>query len=406
MKHSLLILFWIIPCLSIAQTTFRKGYLITNSQDTIHGFISFNEESLNPNTVYYRPDLESKTRVFPLKDCKAYVVENFYSFRREIVNISTSNDNLNRIGVGRDTSIRRDMVFLRVLQSGENVSLFMYSDDIKTRFYIQSKDDIEPLELIRNIYYERQGTAITENKFQLQLYKLMQRYKKDLTLKDVKLEWVGYNADDLIKVVSNINNQAAVEYRAKDTRLFIGAGLSINSFKYKGSHALANKNGELKASYSPIIKIGVDYMPKPLIAKVVYRMDATLFMSKNTISNKSADIKHSFEELTVAIAPQIIYNIYNSSIFKFYAGAGISANISSYSDNIMSSFDVESKTRKSDIDFNTFSFSPKINIGFVVHKKIEFLGSYYLNSSLTDYQTVKVIVSRFAFGVNYLFGKH
>jgi len=406
MKRSLLILFWIVPCLSIAQTTFRKGYLITNSQDTIRGFISFNEESLNPNAVYYRSDLESKTKVFPLKDCKAYVVENFYSYRREVVNISTSNDNLNRIGVGRDTSVRNDTVFLRVLQPGENVTLFMYSDDIKTRFFIQSKDDIAPLELIRNIYYERQGTAITENKFQLQLYKLMQKYKKDLTLKDVKLEWVGYNADDLIKVVSNINNQAAVEYKAKDTRFFIGAGLSMNSFKYKGSHALANNSGELKTSYSPIIRIGVDYMPKPLIAKVIYRMDATLFMSKNTISNKSADIKHSFEELTVAIAPQVIYTIYNSNMFKFYAGAGISANISNYSNNIMSSWDGKFKIRKSDIDFNTFSFSPKINIGFFMRKKIEFSGSYYLNSSLTDYQTVKVIVSRFAIGANYLFDKY
>jgi hypothetical protein len=403
MKRSLLILFWVIPFLSIAQTSYRSGYLITNAQDTLRGFISFKEESENPIAVYFRPSLDDKTQVFPLKDCKAYVVENFYSYRREAVNISMSKDDLNRISTGRDTSSKNDIVFLRILQSGENATLFMYTDDVKTRFYIQSKEDAGPLELIRNIYYERPGFAKTENKFQVQLYQLMQKYQKNLTLKDVKLEWAKYNANDLIKVVSKINNQLAKEFTVKDTRFFIGAGLSLTSFVYKGRHSLGNATAVAKKSSNPMITVGLDYIPKPLIGKMVYRVNATLFTSKNEIYKESNNLKHSFDELTFALSPQIIYNIYNSNMFKFYAGAGLSANISSYSNNVMSTLEQGSETKKSDVDFNTVSFSPKITAGFVVNKKVEFSGGYYVNSSTTDYQTFKVLVSRFTFGVHYLF---
>lgn len=403
MKRSLLILLWVIPFLSIAQTDFRKGYLITNAQDTLRGFISFREESENPIAVYFRSELNDKTQVFPLKDCKAYVVENFYSYRRETVNISMSKDDINRISTGRDTSSKNDMVFLRILQSGENVTLFMYTDDVKTRFYIQSKEDPAPLELIRNIFYTGPGLAKTENKFQVQLYQLMQKYQKNLTLKDVKLEWAKYNANDLIKVVSKINNQSAREFTVKDTRFFIGAGLSLTSFVYKGSHSLANATAVAKKSNNPIVTVGVDYIPKPLIGKMVYRVNATLFMSKNEIYKKSSNLKHSFDELTFGLSPQIIYNIYNSQMIKFYAGAGISANVSSYSNNVMSTLDQGAEPKKSEVDFNVINFSPKITAGFVVNKKVELSGGYYVNSTTTDYQTFRVSVSRFTFGVHYLF---
>lgn len=404
MKRSLLILFWVIPFLSIAQTSYRSGYLITNSQDTLRGFISFKEESKNPVAVYYRSDLGAKTQVFPLKDCKAYVVENFYSYRRETVNISTSNDDLNRLpaSLGPDSSSKKDIVFLRILQSGENVSLFMYTDDIKNRFYIQSKEDPAPLELIRNVFYKRPAVVSTENKFQVQLYLLMQKYKKNLTPKDINLEWVGYNANDLIKVVSKINNQSVVKSSVKDTRFFIGAGLSASSFAYKGSHPLANAVAESKKSYDPMITIGFDYIPKPLIGKMVYRVDATLFLSKNEITQKLADLKHSFDELTIAITPQVIYNVYNSNKIKFYAGAGVSANFSSYSNNLISSLNYDSDPKKNDIDFSAFSFSPKITVGFVLNNKIEFSGGYYLRSKITDYQAFKIDVSRLSIGVHYL----
>nr|WP_068893101.1 outer membrane beta-barrel protein [Pedobacter panaciterrae] len=404
MKRSLSILFWVIPFLSIAQTSYRSGYLITNSQDTLRGFISFKEESENPTAVYYRPELNAKTQVFPLKDCKAYVVENFYSYRRETVSISRSNDDINKLStlLGLDSSSKKEEVFLRILQSGENVSLFMYTDDIKSRFYIQSKEDPTPVELIRNVFYKERGVVSTENKFQVQLYLLMQKYKKNLTPKDINLEWVGYNANDLIKVVSKMNNQSVVESRVKDIRFFIGGGLSTSSFAYKGSHPLANAIAESKKSYKPMITIGVDYIPKPLIGKMVYRVDATLFLSKNEITQKLADLKHSFDELTVAITPQVIYNIYNSNSIKFYAGAGVAANFSSYSNNLMSALNEEGNPKKNDVDFSAFSFSPKITAGFVINKKIEFSGGYYLKGRITDYQAFKVDVSRLSIGVNYL----
>lgn len=115
MKRALLALLWVFPFLTVAQSNFQKGYVVTNSKDTLRGYIDYKESALNPNSVKFKDITESKPRTFTVEDCAAYAIDSLEKYERYVLSVSTSKEELSALTVGRDTSFRIDTVFLRVL---------------------------------------------------------------------------------------------------------------------------------------------------------------------------------------------------------------------------------------------------------------------------------------------------
>ncbi|MET3112486.1 hypothetical protein AAKU52_000197 [Pedobacter sp. CG_S7] len=147
-----LLLLFIFPFFSFAQSNFQPGYIVTPKGDTVIGFIDYKERSVNPVKVVFKPHKYSLTQQYTINDCTAFGINHLETYQRFVVAISMSKENNNNLSHGLDNSERRDTVFLKVLQSGKNVVLYAYQDPLKKRFYISDQHHKTPEELKRNIY--------------------------------------------------------------------------------------------------------------------------------------------------------------------------------------------------------------------------------------------------------------
>jgi len=419
MKRSLLYLLFAIPFVTAAQSNFRKGYVLTNTVDTLKGYVNYRERSVNPTSVQFKPMTGAKVQTFTLKNSSGYTVDDVERFERYEVDISMSSNNVSSLSFGPDSSSRRDTVFLKVIQKGENVTLYGYRDNIKNRFYIKEKGAAVPVELVYERYLDpdNKGNIITAGKFGGQLLELLIKFNAGTIADSEKIRRIHYEEEDLSKISLLINKQkaeAAVQSKYSRTRLFAGSGISISNTAYRGDNELANAAATNKSSVSPILTAGMDLFANPAIGKLIYRVELSLVQSKNEISTTTdvqanARLSHTFNQYTAMVVPQLIYNIYNTDPLKIYLGAGFAMSFSKYSNNKSSrynSFRDETTVTENQINFEAFSTSFPFRLGMVFSKRIEVVAIYMPTSSIANYNFFNIGVKRYTIGLNYLFGKH
>lgn len=415
MKRFLLSLFIAVPILSFSQSNFRKGYVVTNANDTIKGYINYKERAINPSSITFKSSLEEKASDFNLQNCAGYGIDGLEQFQRFQVAISMSKVDVSSLSLGRDSASRTDTVFLNVLQAGKNVTLYGYRDMLKSRFYIKDKNHSVPQELIYQLYMNpvRTSLIVTENLYAGQLLDLMSAFNAGTESDLSNLKQLRYTASDLLKVVSVINNQKLVKSKYPNTRFFAGAGFNVNKVDYQGINDLANASAKNKSSSSPLVTMGLDVFANPAIGKTIFRLELALYMSKNNVSTTTAnvataEIGHTFDQKAVAFTPQVIYNFYNTDPLKVFAGAGIGFVISSFTNNQstnFNSFRQETEVIKNNVELEAFGFTVPFRAGVVINKKIELSAVYTLPSTITNYTGYSITLQRFSVGVNFLFGK-
>jgi len=415
MKRFFLGLLLGIPALSSAQSNFQKGYIINNTRDTLKGYIDYKEWSLNPSSINFKTDLDAGIQEVTVKNLLAYSIDGFESFQKHEVDISMSKVELNQVSVGPDTSKKRDIVFLKVLQTGKNVTLFSYTDGIKQRFYLLEKDGLVPYELSSQLYMksDTENILIRGTGYIRQLSSVMTKLNVGTDDNRRRLRYLSYNEKDLMNIVAAINEQQLVKAKP-GLRFFAGAGLNISKAVYKGDIIFAGKGAVSKTSYSPMITIGVDLLANPAIGKLIYRLESALLMSKNEVSintnqNGNAIAKHAFDQVTINFTPQVIYNFYNTNRLKIFAGGGLGLNFSTYSNNKRTAYDSyrnENTVTDNAVEMEKFNFSLPFTAGVVIHKRVEISAGYAFSSSITNYAGYSINIQRYRMGVNYLFGKH
>jgi opacity protein-like surface antigen len=415
MKRFLISLVMAVPVLSFAQSNFQKGYLVNNNQDTIKGFVDYKERSANPSSFNFRKDLNGEIKVYGLKECSAYGIDGIESSQRYFVRISLSKINFGHLSTGLDTSSKTDTVFLKVLQSGKNITLFSYEDKIKKRFFIKENGASEPYELIQNFFlsYKKEGVLVTDNQYVRQLTEVVEKFKTDVS--EGKLKALRYSSTDLIKISSQINGETLVKSKYKSARFYAGGGFSISKISYHGQHPLASKAATYKSSIMPTLQAGIDMFLNPVIGKFIFRTDVSFFLSKNEVSVDEpitefvSSQRQTFDQFTFTLTPQFIYNVYNTPRFKAFFGGGVGCNFSKYSNNVTSRYNSFRKEPEIETDVfkpEKFNFSLPVSAGVVLNKKIELSVLYSIPASITTYTNYSVSMQRWKFGVNYLFGKH
>lgn len=414
MKRFLLQLLLVAPVLSFAQSNFKTGYIVTNSRDTLRGYVDFRERSVSAESVNFKASLNGNTQNYNLENCMGYGIDGVTQHRRYVVNISRSEVEISKLSTGPDLSVKRDMVFLKVLQEGKNVALFSYVDGLKERFYIMDKEEQEPVELIRNLYLseERSNMVAEDNKYIRQL--LAQIKKNDIPFSEGEMLILRYTERSILKVVSAINHQQPVSSKYKGSRFFAGAGINLSKATYSGGHPLASEGAKSKMSYMPMLNAGIDVFVNPAIGKLIFRAELSLMMDKYEVisSDKGNDIfewKHSFTRSSVALTPQVIYNFYHTDELKFYAGLGLDLNFSRVSNNKTSRMNKTTRditVVEEEVIFEMFNYSFPFRIGAVLNKKIEISAGYRPAAAVTNYTNFNIAIQRVQIGVNYLFGKH
>lgn len=413
MKRFILLSLFLVPILAQAQSNYQKGYVVTNSNDTLQGYIDYKEKSNNPSTITFKSSMDSKSIDFNRTNARAFNIIDFEAYERFLVNISQSSNGLSRLSYGPDTSAVRDTVFLRVIQTGKNVSLYSYTDDVKIRFYLLDKDAQEPEELISGMYFlNESGKTRLVDRYRRQLIASMMKYNKYDPDDQRRLGSLGYSTSAILREVSEINGQEAVKAKAS-FRFFAGAGLSTNKVSYSGESQFNSPGTTQKTSYTPMITTGIDLMANPNIGKLVYRAELSFLMAKGDITTTDVEPiyayrNHTFDSYTLAFTPQVLYSFYNSQALKVYAGVGAGLNFSSNKNNKTATKIIASdllRVEENRVILETFYFAPSVNAGIIWSKKYELFGNYYFTSPISNYTSFNVCLERINIGFKYHISK-
>ena len=127
-KWILIIGFVIFSNVCFSQYDFRRGFIITKSNDTITGFIDYANPDISSKYCYFKKDSLSKTTEYTPTDLKAYSFTNSKYFVSKGVNIEN------------DTAF----LFLEFLLKGV-INLYYCSESNKEYYFIEKDYMLYPL---------------------------------------------------------------------------------------------------------------------------------------------------------------------------------------------------------------------------------------------------------------------
>ncbi|QJD94766.1 hypothetical protein HH214_02180 [Mucilaginibacter robiniae] len=417
--YSLLLAALLLPLLSLAQSNYKPGYVVTLHGDTLRGYIDYKEWEQNPRNIFYRNSLtQNNVEKFTPQNCNAFSVINFEIYKRYVGNISTSKVNLSDLSTGIDTSYRTDTVFLRTIITGKNLTLYQYNDNVKNRFYVQEADKSQPYELYKNVYISNDidGRVVESNSYKAQLIKVAMLYNTDPKNLITEIQQARYIQSDILPIVNKINNnqQAGKSLSKFGTAYFIGAGVNVNQLTFEGTISLAQANASNKASIGPKISGGIDLFQNVNVGRLILRIEGDLYASDykvtaSTTNNylfNNTEYTRTFKQYTMAVAPQFIYNFYNKANFKFYLSAGIMANFSAYTNN---KYIINTGVILYDDTYTqlkSFWLTYPLKAGVVLNKRFELYANYTPSVSITaNYIAFSGNITTYNAGVHYLFGR-
>ncbi len=413
----LLALVLFIPVFSIAQSNYKPGYVINLKGDTLRGYINYRDWSQNPISIDFKPELNSNVQKFTVNDINSFEVTGYETYEKHSIKASMAGVELRNAPVGIDTTYTVETVFLEVLQQGKNCSLYDFSDDIKTRYYIKSAGMTEPEELIYKVHFEdgEKRNLITSNTFRGQLIVLV----NNLNLNDLqaRIQRTNYTASDLSGIVLKINGDTKKSFQSASLRnngsikFFIGASLNNSTLKYTG---IGNPfmNSPKATSFFPKINLGINNSMGS-VGRLILGIEASLTMSSFSLTSKDETIlgtktsTQTVKGITGSITPQLLYNLYNTDKLKGFLAIGVSANVSSYPTNIytVTVSNLSSTTQNNYPEFSTLSFSTPIKAGIVLLKRTMLYAEY--NSPLTpitNYASFSADITSIGLGINFILG--
>jgi hypothetical protein len=314
-----------------AQSNYRPGYVIKSKGDTLEGYINYREWANSPKSVEFKQNLnDEKAVMYASTDIQGFNVSGKDAYVSYVGPVSLSTSQLADLKDYIDTATRFDNVFLNVVSSGDNVVLFQHEDNIKQRFFISEKG-AAPIELIFN-QYNRNGKVVAHAPFRQELIRLYKLYVPNSEGKTPELLEARYNRTTLIKYINAINNNSNVysKYVIEKAKLkihfFAGAGAAFTSATFSGPVDFGFPQPASFTTTTPMISAGVDIFRNDEIRKLFFNIGVSYYTYSKTIQGNIAE--YSFKKGMLTISPQVVLNVYNKKMFKFFIGGGVQYNIS------------------------------------------------------------------------------
>jgi hypothetical protein len=420
--YKLLLLIFILPLFSSAQSNYKPGYVVNLKGDTIKGFIDYREWLTNPNSINFKTTLADKIQKQSTGDIIAFTVSGLESYQLYAGSITMDSTDPNHISEGRDSSRKDVSVFLKVLQKGPRLALYTYVDDIKTRFFVQESTDKAPVELIFRTYFDmsnvdresNKGRTINESAYLNQLYALAQKYGAVTDSFQWDIEHGNYDEHFILKTVTEINGISKTQFKqqntnAKSIRLF--AGLALNSTTTKPASEYLVAGGKTHTSNLPAVSFGVNFLANPNTGKLIFRVELGISENQyrsdyNNLVEPYIPVRYTFNQLNIALEPQIIYNFYNADNFKIFAGFGFALTYYKYSnasfasqDGTVSGPDI---TQDNPYFFNTYNTLAMLKAG-VQFNNLALFADYITASALSPEAYFQMNTTTVQVGVNYFF---
>lgn len=397
------------PLLTYSQSNYRPGQVTTNTGETIKGYINVREWERNPKTIEFKTSLTNAgiTKYSPLtvKEFSVSPNFNYISYAGKLANNKNVFPDLDN---GIDTTSTQDTVFLKQLVSGPKATLYLFQAKQKTNFFYAEAGGA-PVELIYYQYYTSTTSTRSVTTYLSQLYELAKKYSADGTADIPIVQKVSFKQSDLAKYFLKLNNvkEGKGENLSK-TRYFVGAGVSFGETRFFGDTRFT-KTGNV-STVAPKISGGVDIFSNPVTQRIVFRGELSLSRNSPRIMaekpgyllNDDAQY-YEIEQLTAAVTPQAIFNLYSKPNFKYYIGAGMNINLSTYPKNRLFTENENPYYSRVIYRMQKLWLNFQFQTGVVIHKQFEASVGYAPPADYTQYPFLGVQTKSWNIGLRYHF---
>jgi len=180
-----------------AQSDFKPGFIITNSNDTIRGFIDYQKNSINAKECVFKKTEDAAETTYTPRDIKSYRIENSKYYVSK--------------------TVKGERIFLEFLLNGV-VDLYYYKAHGKEFFFLEKDTSlIELTNDTRIIYTDAKGRVNSTGGFKYEVQS--NKYKGDLNyaFRDdpkitKKINTTFLSDRSLIKLVRSYHNDVCKDY--------------------------------------------------------------------------------------------------------------------------------------------------------------------------------------------------
>ncbi|WP_345949587.1 hypothetical protein ABDD95_22335 [Mucilaginibacter sp. PAMB04274] len=404
---TILILF-ILTGISQAQSNYKPGYVVKSSGDTLRGYINYREWSSTPRTIEFRNDLNTHNTVrYSAATLQAFEVNGAEKYISYNGLISTDRNVFPDLPTSLDTTTRLDTIFMLVRYQGSLLSLLTHQDDTKLRFFVQ-ENSRKPQELRFHQYYNNGGSTFrTVNAFYAVLLGLAQQYNSVNQKLVIKISHARFTESELIQILKLISkDDRSSQEGTYGSRFFAGILLNNIDTRFDGNNAFS---GQSSVSYLPRLSAGMDFMPNKNVQRFFLRSELALSYIKprfeaNNTASENYDVKYQFDQLNIALIPQLLFNVYNSDALKIYLNGGVAFNYSIY----MNNKSISANPYRPDVIDDYYIFHKiwmnfPLEIGTSIHKRFNFFALYSGRTAYTAYTAFSVSSRVLGIGFRYQF---
>ncbi|MGV3586392.1 MAG: hypothetical protein ACO1OF_05275 [Adhaeribacter sp.] len=357
------VIFYSLLLTSFAQTDFRPGYVITNTSDTLTGFINYKGFIANTKECTFKANLNDKSTTFSPSQISAY------RFNSDKFYVSNSYLNFKS----------NSPIFLEYLLRGR-VNLFQYRDDSGDHFVI-SKDtlilELDNTEKRVNV----NGTQYISNPH---LYKgQLRALMGDHLALFHEIDKTDFNIASLMKIVKKYNDQSqkaiSIQFEEKKRPYKFNFGihssygkpnLYLNDFTYQPNHYGISK-ANFNTNYSFTVGVLLDihllemndklhFLVEPAYSKTSFGSDVTKKSGTYNSYHNTININ-----LTALRLPFSLKYSFNSLAWKTqpFLRGGV-AHYKFLKRSAAYSYLVEEQTSKASGKYSNFDFSKYQNALF------------------------------------------
>jgi len=397
--------------------------------DTIRGEINYQDWHKDPLEISFRKSPTAAVQQFDPSTCRYFEITGTEIYQRYEGRISLNKTDLKDLTTSRDTTTRKAIVFLKVMRVGPNVSLFSYTDALKTRYFVQEQPAGTPQELQYYVFYNSQHLTevVTQRPYQRQLWLMAVKYNQATTQLKYKLE-AKDRQTALIETVNAINGfngkEALVKMKLKKKpgiRFLVGAGLNQSVVGANGDTDLA-RQPVATASYRPAVALGADIFTNRMNPRLFFRAELSFSSSSPQLSARMPDgagyrnTDLAFSQFSGSFISQVNYHVYNGQKLKAYLGAGLGLTAAHYTQNQYRSSYVNPQgeapadfQQEFNFNFRQFWSTPAFRVGASWGKKLDGAVLYLPpkiigNNTTGSAASYNFNLSSWRIQFNYLFG--
>jgi len=199
-----------------AQEKYKPGYVVTNKNDTLSGFIDLRSDIDNGKFCVWRDSKDNVSKIFTPLDILEYGIEDYNYYIVKLVSLNGNNKK----------------IFLEKLFIG-CVKLYYFQNDIQELYYLEKDSVLYELSNVTDTIVDENGTQLIRESNQ---YRKVLRYLfKDSPEIANKITYTKYKQNSLIYLVKeyhkNIcNKDDYLDYsKLKDKTIFIEPYIGINN---------------------------------------------------------------------------------------------------------------------------------------------------------------------------------